>query len=101
MVSIERRQHPVLLERKDGTLVAWYCWLYAPRTGGAYDSHYRTAGIAGRTQRRGGGVAARGARAAGGDAGDKPASLAADGVRQQMAVMCGGSSGLITTALHP
>src|SRR5215475_4769500 len=22
----ERRQHPVLLERKDGTLVAWYCW---------------------------------------------------------------------------
>ena len=34
---------------------------------GAYDSHYRTAGIAGRTRRRGG-VAARGTRAAGGDA---------------------------------
>jgi hypothetical protein len=46
-------------------------------------------------------VAARGGRAAAGDAGDKPASLAADGVRQQMAVMGGGSSGLITTALHP
>src|SRR6516165_1084698 len=27
---------------------------------GAYDSHHRTAGIAGRTRRRGGGVAARG-----------------------------------------
>src|SRR5262245_60841323 len=39
---------------------------YAPRTGGAYDSHHRTAGIAGCT-RRGGGVAARGTRAAGGE----------------------------------
>src|SRR6516164_2651520 len=38
---------------------------YAPRTGGAYDSRHRTAGIAGRTRRRGGRVAARGARAAG------------------------------------
>src|SRR6266403_5940825 len=57
MVSSERRQHPVLFERKDGTLVAWYCSLYAPRTGGAYDSHHRTAGIAGRTRRRGGDVA--------------------------------------------
>src|SRR5262245_46052215 len=36
---------------------------YAPRTGGAYDSHHRTAGIAGRTRRRGGGVAALAARA--------------------------------------
>jgi quercetin dioxygenase-like cupin family protein len=44
MVSSERRQHPVLPERKDGTLMAWYYWLYAPRTGGAYDSHHRTAG---------------------------------------------------------
>jgi hypothetical protein len=34
-----------------------------PRTGGAYDSDHRTAGIAGRTRRRGG-LAARGARAA-------------------------------------
>src|SRR5262249_33398325 len=41
---------------------------YAPRTGGAYDSHHRTAGIAGRTRRRGCGVAARGARAAVGEA---------------------------------
>jgi hypothetical protein len=37
---------------------------YAPRTGGAHDSHHRTAGIAGRTRRRGNRVAARGARAA-------------------------------------
>src|SRR5262245_43870920 len=42
---------------------------YAPRTGGAYDSHHRTAGIAGRARRRGGGMAARGARATTGDAG--------------------------------
>src|SRR5215471_7843848 len=41
----------------------------APRAGGAYDSHHRTAGIAGRTRRRGCRVAARGTRAAGGDAG--------------------------------
>src|SRR5262249_5276221 len=33
--------------------------LYAPRTGGAYDSHHRTAGIAGCTRRRGVGVVAR------------------------------------------
>src|SRR6516165_125850 len=44
---------------------------YAPRTGGAYDSHHRTAGIAGRARRRGGFVAARGARAAAGDASDR------------------------------
>jgi len=37
---------------------------YAPRAEGAYDSHHRTAGIAGRTRRRGRGVAARGASAA-------------------------------------
>src|SRR6516162_4997576 len=37
---------------------------------GVYGSHHRTAGIAGRTRRRGSRVAARGARAAGGDAGD-------------------------------
>ena len=24
-------------------LAAWYCSLYAPRAGGAYDSHHRTA----------------------------------------------------------
>ena len=35
---------------------------YAPRTGGAYDSHHRTAGIAGCTRRRGRCLAARGAR---------------------------------------
>src|SRR5215470_7880307 len=53
---------------RDSTLVAWYPSLYAPRTGGAYDSHHRTAGVAGRTRRRGR-VAARGARAAADDAG--------------------------------
>src|SRR6516164_9372916 len=34
---------------RDSTLVAWYRCLYAPRVGGAYDSHDRTAGIVGRT----------------------------------------------------
>src|SRR5262245_32247686 len=38
---------------RDSTLVAWYRSFYAPRTGGAYDSHHRTAGIAGRARRRG------------------------------------------------
>jgi hypothetical protein len=33
--SSEWQQHPALLERKDGTLAAWYRWLYAPRTGEA------------------------------------------------------------------
>jgi hypothetical protein len=41
-----------------------------PRTGGAHDSHHRTAGIAGLTRRGRGGVAARGARAADGQAAD-------------------------------
>src|SRR6266700_754436 len=63
---------------EDCTLVAWYPCLnvktarswrgivaYAPRAGGAYDSHHRTAGIAGRTRRCGGGVAARGERVIG------------------------------------
>src|SRR6516165_11205190 len=48
---------------------------YAPRTGGAYDSHHRTARIAGRTWRRGGRVAGGGAGAAAGDAGDRAALL--------------------------
>src|SRR5262249_36856437 len=38
---------------RDSTLVAWYRCCHAPRTGGAYDSHHRTAGVAGRTRRRG------------------------------------------------
>src|SRR6516165_8494439 len=50
-------------DREDCTPMAWYSCLYAPRTEGAYDSHHRTAGIAGRT-RRSGRVAARGTRAA-------------------------------------
>src|SRR6516225_8089491 len=37
----ESNQHPALLERQDYTLVTWYRSLYAPRTGGAYDSHHR------------------------------------------------------------
>src|SRR5215468_12762858 len=53
------------LNREDRALVACYRYIYAPRTGGAYDSHHRTTGIAGRTRRRGGCVAARGGRAAG------------------------------------
>src|SRR5262249_9242586 len=56
--------------REDCTPVAWYRCVYAPRTGGAHDSHHRTPGIAGRT-RRGGRVAVRGARAAAGVAGDR------------------------------
>ena len=46
---------------RDSALVAWYRCHHAPRTGGAYDSHHRTAGIAGRIWRRGSRVAARGA----------------------------------------
>src|SRR5262249_32045016 len=65
----ESNQHPAFLERQDCTPMACYPSLYAPRTGGAYDSHHRAAGIAGRTRRHGGCVAARGARAA--DAGDR------------------------------
>src|SRR5262245_27967693 len=41
------------VQREDCTLAAWYRSLYAPRTGGAYDGHHQTAGIAGRTRRRG------------------------------------------------
>src|SRR5262245_7215289 len=38
---------------EDCTLVAWYRSLRAPRAlEGRYDSHHRTAGIAGRTRRR-------------------------------------------------
>src|SRR5262249_15643746 len=58
-------QHPAHVELQDCTLAAWYRSLYAPRTGGAHDSHHRTAGIAGRTRRGSGRVAARGAGAAG------------------------------------
>src|SRR5262245_19479502 len=50
---------------RDSTPAACYRSLYAPRAGGAHDSHHRTAGVAGRARRRGGGVAARGASAAG------------------------------------
>src|SRR5262249_59390226 len=49
---------------RDSMLAAWYPSLYAPRTGGAYDSHHRTARIAGCVRQRGSGVAARGGRAA-------------------------------------
>jgi ABC transporter substrate binding protein len=77
-------QHPALFERQDCTLVTWYRFLYAPRTGGAYDSHHRTAGIAGRTRRRGCRMAARGARAAARDAGDR--------VPEQQVARCGGTN---------
>src|SRR5215470_718621 len=49
---------------RDSTLVAWYSSVYAPRTGGAYDGHHRTARVAGRTRWRGCRVAAAGPRAA-------------------------------------
>ena len=65
----DSNEHPALLEREDCTLMAWYRSLYAPRAGGAYDSHHRTVGIAGCTRRRGG-VVARGGCAADGNAGD-------------------------------
>jgi len=38
--------------------VAWYPSLYAPRAGGAYDSHHRTAGFLSHARRRGCGVLA-------------------------------------------
>src|SRR6516164_1341359 len=60
--EVEATSMAALREREDCTLVAWYPALYAPRTGGAYDSHHQTAGIAGCTRRRGSRVAARGAR---------------------------------------
>src|SRR5262245_52571509 len=62
----ESNQHPGLLEREDCKLLTWYPSLYAPRTGGAYDSHHQTAGIAGCARRRGHCMAARGARPAAG-----------------------------------
>src|SRR5262249_42045477 len=52
----------------DSTLVACYRSVTHLAREGAYDSHHRTAGIAGRSWRRSGGVAARGASAAAGDA---------------------------------
>src|SRR5215472_14360228 len=63
LLKLRRPVRPGCRAVRDSTLAAWYRSLYAPRTGGAYDSHHRTAGIAGRT-RRGGGVAAGGAGAA-------------------------------------
>src|SRR5262249_36495220 len=58
------------LKRQDYSVAAWYPSVYAPRTGGAYDSHHRTAGVAGRTRRRGR-VATRGKCAAAGEAADR------------------------------
>src|SRR5262245_15423007 len=63
LLKSRRSAHAGCRAVRDSTLVAWYRSLYAPRTGGAYDSHHRTAGTDNRTRRRGG-VAARGARAA-------------------------------------
>src|SRR5262249_25162588 len=57
-------QHPASLNGKTARSWRDIVFLYAPRTGGAYESHHRTTGIAGCTRRRGGGVAAGGARAA-------------------------------------
>jgi len=43
-VAANKASHPAFLERGDGMLAAWYRSLYAPRAGGAYDSHHRTGG---------------------------------------------------------
>jgi len=60
----DKASHPALLEREEAR--SWRGIVaYAPRAEGAYDSHHRTAGIAGRTRRCGGGVAARGERVIG------------------------------------
>ena len=42
-IAVEATSILLLLEREDCTLVAWYPSLYAPRAGGAYDSHHWTA----------------------------------------------------------
>src|SRR6516225_7105804 len=65
IAELEMKRRISVREREDCTLVAWYGYLCAPRAGGAYDSHHRTAGIAGRARRRGSRFAARGAGAAG------------------------------------
>ena len=59
-VDANKASHLAFLERG----AAWYPSLYAPRAGGAYDSHHRTAGIACRTRRSGCRVADSGAGAA-------------------------------------
>src|SRR6516165_7561154 len=69
IAELEMKRRISVREREDCTLVAWYGYLCAPRAGGAYDSHHRTARIAGRIWRCGCRVAARGTRAAAGDAG--------------------------------
>src|SRR5262249_42584278 len=73
--------------RRDSTLAAWYRSLHAPRTGGAYDSHHRTAGIACRTRRRGSSVAPHDACAAdGSDASERVLWAAAIGDTPHRAV---------------
>src|SRR5262249_36731335 len=58
LLKSRRSTHAGCRVVRDSTLVAWYRSLYAPRAGGAYDSHHRTTGIAGRTRRGGRCVAA-------------------------------------------
>ena len=55
-------QPPTVLNVKTARSWRGIVFFYAPRAGGAYDSHHRTTGIASCTRRRGGCVAARGAR---------------------------------------
>src|SRR5262245_16615520 len=59
IAELEMKRRISVREREDCTIVAWYGYLCAPLAGGAYDSHHRTAGIAGRARRRGSRVAAR------------------------------------------
>src|SRR5215468_7411168 len=50
LLKSRRSAHAACRAVRDSTLAACYRSIYAPRTGGAYDSHHRTAGIAGRAQ---------------------------------------------------
>src|SRR5258708_22224596 len=67
--------------------MAWDRCVYAPRAGGAYDSHHRTAEIAGRARRRGG-LAGRSACAA-------VAEIAAEFVRLKVDVIVTGGNGAV------
>src|SRR5262249_52953555 len=62
--EVEATSISALLECEDRTLLVWYRSLTHLAREGAYDSHHRTAGVAGRTRRRGGRLAVRCGRAA-------------------------------------
>src|SRR5262245_62600967 len=86
LLKSRRSAHAGYRAVRDSTLVAWYRSFYAPRAGGAHDSHHRTTKILGHPRRRGGRVAARGEGAAAGDASDRTEALARSRRRATMAV---------------